>query len=98
MEDLARSVAAKQNNNTVAVHPGNKCKLGESRKVRSMRDELEKRKGKEEGGEEPAEEKIVEREGNGCGDATRKTGEDDDTKENVRMFINKVDRIYILQK
>jgi hypothetical protein len=55
MEDLARLVAAKQNN-AVAVHPGNKCKPGESRKVRSMWDELEERKGKEEE-EEPAEEK-----------------------------------------
>jgi hypothetical protein len=55
MEDLTRLAAAKQNN-AVAVHPGNKCKPGENRKVRSMWDEFEERKGKEEE-EEPAEEK-----------------------------------------
>src|SRR5438105_3652492 len=61
---------------------------GESRKVRSMWDELEERKGKEEE-EEPAEEKIE-----GGGDSTRKTGEDDSIKENL-VLLNSVDRIYI---
>jgi hypothetical protein len=88
MEDLARLAAAKQNN-AVAVHPGNKCKPGESRKVRLMWDELEERKGKEE--EEQAEEKI----GEGGGDSIRKTGDDDGIKERL-VLINNVDRIYIL--
>lgn len=71
MEDLARLASAKQNN-AVAVHPYSKCKPGESSKVRSMRDELEERKGKEEEGEEPAEERIEEGGGNGGGVATLK--------------------------
>ena len=44
-----------------------------------------------------AEEKIEE--DNGGGDAAMKTGEEDDyNKDNVHVFINKVDNIYIFQK
>ena len=54
---IGQKYLLKEDHHTVAaVHPGNKCKPGESRKVRSMWDELEERKGKEEE-EEPAEEK-----------------------------------------
>jgi hypothetical protein len=47
-----------------------------------MQDELGERKGKE---EEPVEEKVGERGGNGSGDAIRKTG-GNDTK--VKIVIN----------
>jgi hypothetical protein len=84
IEDPARLAAANRNKSIFAVHPANNWKLGESQ-VRSMRDDLEERKRKE---EEPSEEKIGE-----GGDATRKTGEDD-TK--VKIVVNRVDGIYIL--
>ena len=64
------------------VDPGNNWKQGESRKVRSMRDEQ-------------IEEKIGEGGGNRSGYARGKTGEDG-TK--VKIDIKRVDRIYILQK